>query len=320
MDQRGISEMPARKQIERLYQHAAPRLFVASRSEMLELGFTSGRVDNWVKAGRLVELFRGVYSYGRDVDLRQAALRAALLAAGPGGTLTGRSACEVLGLLEVKGQIPAYVEVAVPCGRARMIRGRSPALQGTWVKVVRRDFALDEIETIDGVEVAIPVAALLDLAVKAPEREVFFVFLEACRLGFIGLDEVNYAYRRGSGRRGMKKLKPLLAMWVPELNRTRSVFEGEYLLAWLSKGYPVPQVNVKVFGREVDQYWPVAEFVLELDGGSFHSDPIARARDEEKNRYLRSKGLRVRRVTRREFQADPEGVIDQVAREAGFIS
>lgn len=53
----------------------------------------------------------------------------------------------------------------------------------------------------------------------------------------------------------MKKLNPLLASWVPELDQIRSVLEGLFLLAWLKTGRPMPLVNVRVasFG-EVDSH------------------------------------------------------------------
>ncbi len=153
----------------------------------------------------------------------------------------------------------------------------------------------------------------MDFAASASTREVRFAFLEACRLGLFDRRDVEYCFRRISGRRGAAKLKPLLPSWVPELKRTRSVLEGLFLLAWAERGLKMPRVNEKVFGREVDGFWPDEKLVLELDGGAFHSDPISRQRDLEKTRYLIGKGLRVVRVTYREFEADPDRVVDHVA-------
>lgn len=64
------------------------------------------------------------------------------------------------------------------------------------------------------------------------------------------------------GRRGARKLRPLLGLWRPELNRIRSVYEGLFLLAWIDRGYHLPLINEKIGGKEVDCYWPDQGFVL----------------------------------------------------------
>lgn len=109
-------------------------------------------------------------------------------------------------------------------------------------------------------------------------------------------------------------------MWVPELNRIRSVFEGLFLLAWMERGFPLPEVNRKVFGREVDFFWEKMGIVLELDGAAFHSGQIARGLDLEKTRFLESQGLKVIRISWKQFMANPVGVIDRIARELGVLS
>ena len=136
-------------------------------------------------------------------------------------------------------------------------------MRKSWIKVVRRDLSPHEVTTIDGLATAIPTLALIDLAVKAPGWEVRSAFLEACRLDLFGREEVDDCFRRASYRRGAKRLKPLLALWVPSLNRVKSVFEGDVLLRLLARRRFEPEVNVKVFGREVDLYWRPAKFGLE---------------------------------------------------------
>ena len=108
-------------------------------------------------------------------------------------------------------------------------------------------------------------------------------------------------------------------MWVPGLNRIKSVFKGRVLLDWIDRKYPLPEINVKVYGREVDQHWPKKDFVLELDGGAYHSDPVQRAIDLEKSRFLMARGKTVRRLTYGEYDADPVGSLDRIALELGFM-
>ena len=302
-----------------LRQYLRNHGFVASRHDLLSRGFSATRIDGWLRNERLVPLFRSVYSYGRDIETRDAAWKAALLVAGPGSALTGRSALEKWGAVKLRPEIPYWIEVATPADRAGEHRGVSPALCRTRVRVVRRSHESGDIRRKDGLELVRAALALLEFAANASERDVRFAFLELCRLGLFGASDVPFCFRRVTGRRGARKVKPLLALWVPQLNRLRSAFEGLFLLDWVERRLKMPELNVKVFGREVDFLWREEGLVLELDGGAFHSDPIARQRDLEKTRSLESKRLRVIRISWKEFAADPAGVIDRLARELGLI-
>jgi hypothetical protein len=299
-------------EVERLISFMAGRSSVSSRSELLDAGFSASRIKNWKRCGRLVPLFRSVFSYGRDIETRHAAFRAALLAAGPGSALTGRSALEVWGAIKPRPSIPQTIEVATESDRAFDHRGLSQALRHTTVRVARRRFGPGDVRRKDGLEATKTTLALIDFAVDASVRDLRFAFLEACRLKRFGRRDVEECFARISGRRGARKLRPLLAAWVPELQRTRSVFEGLVILGWSERGHEMPLVNVKVFGREVDLFFPKAKLAVELDGAAFHGDEMSRKLDAEKTRFLESKGLRVERVTYTQFEADPGGEIDRL--------
>lgn len=302
-----------------LRKFAAPRLHVVSREELIWQGFPESSIDSWIRREWLVPLFRGVYSFGRDVESTEAVWRAALLAAGPGAALAGRSAMELWGAVRPSQRIPISVVVATPLDRAGLRRGLSPVLRRTGVQVVRRTFDPADIRRQDGLDVFRAALALNDFAANAPELQVKFAFLELCRLRLFVESDVSFSYEQLIGRRGALKVKPLLGLWVPELNRVKSVLEGMYLLRWLERKLGVPEVNAKVFGREVDFLWRKEGFGLELDGDAFHTDPIAKKRDLEKTRYLESKGLTVLRATWKVYMADPDALIDRVLRELGRI-
>lgn len=303
---------------DRLRRFMAMRRFVASRQELLHEGFSGSRIKNWIRSKRLVRLFQGVYSFGRDIETRESAWGAALLIAGPDAALTGRSALELWGAVKPRRTIPSEIRVTTPAERRGTHRGLSPALKNTLVRVVKRPFQPGDVRRKDGLPVLRPPLALIEFAGSASKSDVTFAFLELCRLRLFGKSDVAFCFSRMVNRPGALRLKPLLGLWAPELNRIRSVFEGLFLLAWLKRGLRMPKVNVKVFGWEVDFFWPWAGVLLELDGDAFHSDPIARARDLEKTRFLESKGLRVIRITWKEFMADPEGVVERIAREIGL--
>jgi hypothetical protein len=155
---------------------------------------------------------------------------------------------------------------------------------------------------------------LVDLAARADAVSVRFAFLEACRLGYFDRREVDRCFRRIEGRRGATKLRPLLALWVPELARTRSVLEGLFLLAWVAHGGRLPRVNERWAGFEVDCCWPDERLAVELDGRGYHADPLARRRDIEKDRALRGAGYRVVRFTYRQVRDGPDAVVREVSR------
>lgn len=286
---------------------------------MLENGFSSSRIKSWLRSERLVPVAHGVYAFGRDMESREQALRAALLMAGPGAVLGCRTACELWNLVRIPSGIPRTIDLAVVSGNTRHLHGVSPAFKRTEIRVAQRNFAPAEIRRKDGFAVVRPAFALFDFAAANTERDLRFAFLEACRLGLFNRVDVDYCAGRIVGRRGAENFRPLLALWVPELKRVKSVFEGLCLLVWVEREYPLPLVNTKVFGYEVDFFWPGQRFALEVDGGAFHSDPVQKQIDVEKQRALEAEGLTVRRMTYREFDNDPYGALDRVASELGFI-
>lgn len=293
---------------------------MAGRVELLQQGFDESRIVGWLRNGRLVQVLSGVYSLGRDIDTRRAAMRAALVAAGGGSVITGRSACEEWGIVACAAQqIPSLIQIAVTTGRRRTLHGTSPALRNTRLQIVRRDFERGEFRARGDLSVVAAPLALIDFAASASEREARFAFLEACRLRLFDRRDVDYCHGRLVGRRGAAKIRPLLALWVPELGRIKSVFEGRFLLDWLSEGLPIPIVNVKVHGWEVDLYWPDVGLAVELDGGAFHTDLISRARDRAKTSSLEAKGLSVQRITWAEYDANPEAIIGSIARLHGSL-
>lgn len=305
--------VPSAVALRRLYRFMAPRRFVAGRAELIDSGFGPSRIDCWLRNGRLIKVVHGVYSYGRDVESRKAVWRAALIAAGAGTMLTGRSACEAWGMIRVGESVPLRVDVAARSGGTRVLRGLSPALRRTRISVIKRSYGPAEARHRDGIELASPIFALMDFSTEASKREVRFAFLEACRLGLFGRADVRRCYEEVGGRRGARKLKPLLALWVPELARIRSVLEGMILLALVESRLPMPKVNTTVCGYEVDFHWPEHGLILEADGESFHRDPPQLAIDAAKQRDLETQGLEVLRVTYKQFDHDPGTVLDSLA-------
>jgi hypothetical protein len=300
--------------LDRLHAHMAGNDWVASRTDLFALGCSAPLIDGWLRSGRLIPLLCGVYGYGRDIETPRSAWRAALLAAGPGSALAGRSACEVWGLVRTSPGIPSRIRIASVNRRASRLSGRSASLARTRIQVVGRRLEPGDVHRCHDLAVMSPPMGVIDFAAQADPTSVKFAFLEACRLGHFGRDDVEACFRRVEGRRGASKVRPLLRLWVPELGRTRSVLEGLFLLAWVARDSRVPQINKNVCGFEVDCLWPDRRLIVELDGRDYHKDPLARARDSERDRILRGEGFRVARFSYRQVHDTPDSVVSRVAR------
>jgi hypothetical protein len=301
-------------QLDQVRSHAARNRWVLSRAELRALGCPNRRIDGWLESKRLVPLFRGVYAFGRDIETADAAWRAALLASAPGAVLAGRTACELWGLVRKAEGIPTRIQVAAEITEPALYDGRSPALARTRVRAVRRKLERSDVRWLGGLPVLSAPQAVIDYSAAADSVSVKFAFLEACRLGQFGRPDVDRCFKRIQGRRGASKVRPLLELWVPELSKTRSALEGLFLLTWVAADKRIPRINQKVFGFEVDCYWPEQRLIVELDGNGYHSDSLARERDAQKERALTNEGLRVVRFGYPEVRHHPERVVREVIR------
>ena len=61
----------------------------------------------------------------------------------------------------------------------------------------------------------------------------------------------------------------------------------------------------------VDFYCPKANLVIELDGGQHYSED-SKAKDDQRDEYLRKMGLRVLRFSDREVFQDSSAVIEKI--------
>ena len=82
---------------------------------------------------------------------------------------------------------------------------------------------------------------------------------------------------------------------------------GHEFLAFVAHyGLPVPQINVKLNGREVDVLFPDHKLIVELDGWGFHNDRHAFETDRERDAENLRLGYRTVRITRERFTQAPD--------------
>ena len=222
---------------------------------------------------------------------------AALFYAGPGSALSHVTAGSWLGIVEAH---PRRLHIAA-AGRHRSFK--DVCIHG------RRD-----VERIfyKGLPVSPPAQTLLDIAAVVRFKDLRRALAEAEYLRLVTLDEV--AAVLGRGRRGSAALRAALECHRPDLARTKSLLEEQFLLLCERHFLPRPRVNVWVAGWLVDAVWFEHKVVVELDGYGAHGTPARIEQDHRRDLALRAAGYTVLRYTWRQITQEPEAVIADLRR------
>ena len=227
-------------------------------------------------------------------------LAAALLYAGPGAAL-----CELTGASWFGFLTGTYTELHVCSPRQRQpIEG----LQLRWRRKVKR-------VSHNGLPVTPPAQTLLDIADKVGFRQLRRSVSEAEYLKLVTLEEVEAVL--GRGKPGSAKLRAALDSHRPQLARTRSVLEEEFIVLCERHSLAPPDMNVLVEGFEVDAVWFHHKVVVELDGLAAHGTPARLERDHTRDLVLRAAGYTVLRYTWKQTTETPELVVADLRRHLG---
>jgi hypothetical protein len=272
---------------------------VASRAQLIELGFEPGAIGRRLRAGRLHQVHRGVYAVGHRVLSREARWMAAVLACGPGAVLSHRSAAA---LWRMRDPGSHAIEVTTP----RKSRSRS---------AIQRHFAVlpaDEVTTERGIPVTTVPRTLFDLAALCSVDVVEHALRESEYLRLhdrLSLPDLLVRYPRHAGSRAIKEC--LRRRVDLPAGRARSWLEREFLPFLRRNGLPRPQLNVwlQVRGRwiQVDCLWP-GKAVVELDGFAAHGTRTAFREDRARDRRLRVAGYGVIRIAPEQLGDEPDEI------------
>lgn len=200
---------------------------------------------------------------------------AAVLACGPGATLSHRSAGALWGMLRSSASPgPTHITVVGKAGR-RPRRGI----------VVHRSRTLTPERTTQrlGITVTTPSRTLADLRRTLP-REQFAAALRQAEFLRLPLDG---------------GLEP---------DRTRSELEARFLALSRRHRLPKPEVNVRVGPHTVDFLWRDRRLIVEVDGYRAHGTGSAFESDRARDVELRLLGYEVVRFTWRQLNDHPREV------------
>lgn len=310
----GSSRMPKRErrrvETEMMLRLARSQHGVVSRRQLLESGFADTLVDEHVRALRLIPVFTGVYGLGHDLISHRGWWAAALLSAGPGAALSHASAADCWGLIEPRQRI----EVVRGFNREPLSADRRSPNRKLLIVHRSRYLPAEDLTLYDGFPVTTVARTFLNLSAIFPISRLESAIAEADRRRILDWTQLNEVSRRGTGWKGIRKLRSIIEMWNPGLSESKSKFERRFLRFCRDHLIPTPEVNVMVEDFEVDCLWSDRRLVIELDSFGFHRDRRTFESDRRRDVVLRNAGYEVHRLTYRQFADDPGYVLDQVLR------
>ena len=260
-----------------------------TRKQLLSLGVSRHQINHRVKIGRLIPVYAGVYAVGHLPTLPQDRAYGALLACGPGAVLSHGTAATVWGVFK-RWEVP--FEVTAPhVHRRRGIRAHRAALE-------RRDITVQL-----GLRVTSPARTMLDIAPRLSEKSATRAVDDLRRPGLLQLGDLADVLVRLPRSPGAKRLLPFVER---PTGPTRSEFERVFFAFCERFGLPLPLVNTRVHGFEVDAFFPDHRLIVELDGWDFHSSRESFISDRERDAALLALGFETVRITWERLIDEPE--------------
>jgi very-short-patch-repair endonuclease len=237
-----------------------------------------------------------------------ARLLAASMACGEGSVVSHGTAAWLLGLRDRR---PKAIDVITPVEAGRKIAR------------IRRRFVPPptgrEVWRRHGVPVTRPARTIVDCAGISDSKGVSELIEQASVLRLLDVTAIDRVLD-GPRRRGTRRLLRVIEPWrrYPRGIKIRSRMEAKLLPLLTEAALPIPQTNarLRVGGKtyEVDFLWRRQKLVVETDGGRFHDNPIAGAKDSDRNNALAVAGYRIPRLGWEDLRDRPEETMREIAR------
>lgn len=223
---------------------------------------------------------------------------AAVLACGPEAVLSHRSAGQLWRLIPRAPALPEITRPRTSRRREGIVCHRAPVPD-------------EETDVVDGLPVTSPFRTLFDLAAMLSKRQLERALHEAEVARLTDRVSLPQLIERYPGRRGVAKLRLLLAAPEPA-GITRNEMEELFVALIDTHDLPHPRLNptLALRGRllEPDAMWPAARLLVELDGRAVHGTRRAFESDRQRDRILLAEGWRSLRLTWRQLQDEPAAI------------
>jgi hypothetical protein len=250
-----------------------------------------------VKTGYLHRVLPGVYAVGSRARTTESELTAAVLYAGPGAMLSHATAAWWVGLADSR---PYMIDVSTP-RRCLSVPGIRVHQRHPRARIWQR-----------GVAVTPFAQTILDYAAKAPLSKLRLALARADFEDGLDLAAIEAELRRG--RHGVAKLREALARHQPALARTHSGLEVMLFELCEENHVPLPEINGRIMGWEVDALWREQRVAVELDGPGNHRSPAQIRRDRRKEHELRAAAFVVLRYSDEQIEQSPRAVVAELRR------
>jgi predicted transcriptional regulator of viral defense system len=272
---------------------------VVSARQMRALGYSEEQISGAAGSGRLLRIHRGVYAVGHRRIGWHGHCLAAVLASAP-ALASHASAGKLWGLLRYE---PGSFDVTAPTRRHA-----KPDVRVHFARLTVRDEAV-----VDAIPATSVSRTILDLASTLSPARLGKVVERADELRLFDLAAVDELLGRVTRHRGITRLRSVLALYRDEPLFTRSELERRFRAAVVGAGLPAPSMNFNVAGFEIDAYWGLERFGVELDAYATHGGRAAFERDRVRQEELKLAGVEIVRITAKRFDSDPATVVERVA-------
>lgn len=293
--------MASEQELQRL---AARQHGLASRTQLLDLGFTRRQISTRSTSGRWRRAAPCVYDVAPAARDPRRPLHAAVIAAG--GRASHRSAAAISGFIP---HDPARPDIVV-------LEGRLPA--GIDATVHRtKHLPAGDCTTIDGIACTSATRTLLDLAGVVDEETLEGAVCQAVIMGRTSLPKLMRYIEADTctGRRGAGALRRVLLRY-DDLRMVESRLELIVMRAVRSGKLrpPTRQFALDLDGRRVrlDLAWPAERVFVEADGFGYHSNRAQFRRDRERQNALVLLGWLPLRYTWPVARTQPGRIVDEV--------
>ncbi|HEX8975357.1 MAG TPA: DUF559 domain-containing protein [Solirubrobacteraceae bacterium] len=265
------------------------------RRQLRAIGFSRSGIARRVGDGRLIPRLPGVFAVAYVRSDLAARLVAALLYAGDDSVISHGSGAALWGLAPP----PEQVDIT---RQGRYVHPQ-PGI------CARRVTALDirDVRLHRGLPVTAPARCLLDHAADADDGEIERALAEARMRRLVKDADLHATLERTPTRPGARRLARVMR-GVSGGVITRSKAERLVLRLIADAQLPLPEVNAKLLGLEVDFLWRAQNLVLEFDGFEFHRHRHQFEADRHRVQVLTAAGYRVIQVTWRQLTGQPMAV------------
>lgn len=270
---------------------------LATTAELLAVT-TRKRLAGFVKAGRLIRVWHGVYALDEpDVLGKLAALD--LVAAQPIVACMGTAAA----LYGFDTETTPRVHILDPGVRMRPSRN---------LMVHQRIGA--PLRRVEGRLATAPAWTVIEVARVLRRPRALATLDAALHVGACTTGELRAVIGEQKGRRGIVKVRELID-WADR--RAESPMESEARLVFLDARLPMPELQYAIvdrYGRvwRVDFAWPEAFLVAEYDSIDWHVGRERMLRDKLKTARLQECGYTTIPMTVDDIRRDPVGLTDRV--------